>query len=663
MYNVLSNINLEPSQSMPCSFHPIFFRIVFFSIFFLLIKFFAHLTFAFLQVHHFALMVATEECQKKYRLCSPSTDPLESRNFNPIFKDFLDIISNASAKPTADEADKLKERARAVLRGDWCVLCEQRHRRNESRKDHLLGHWKEMSKAAYRNKYPKDAKELRNSGDNLDQFFADVVEPTLKGSCREKKALRDLRDMLGIRPAASASAAPDSPKKRESSPVAIECEYCDERSPDPSRALRHLSLDHFQEAILKEVPLPTTPAQGQGDDIRCPRCEYQALSREDLVIHLADYHKMLQRIQSGAGTNGSGGDVSAGGSLEALYSDLVAALGPGLIGCVMCGTVFEQRHKALNHALEAHLAPMVRALMPPANEPAICSLCFYECSSLLSLRRHLVSLHVEQIKAELHKLEHPKFKRKLTPGRGAAGMAREVAGPPKKEVRRQDRTLIRAKRSYKEAGKSGESDGETSVKNAAKAVSAKDFFDMARRVEASGGGEEEDEDERPLELQELLRCQQEPKTRAPRLVLPSTADPATSEWLCDGRLLLLHEAETAEARALFQSQWLRGQPVVLRGSARHLDPELWTPKAFNRDFGKLRHNLINCLNGNVVPKALLKKFWDGFERLSARLKSADGRPMLLKLKDWPPSSDIADFMPSRFKNLERAFPMPEYTLR
>jgi hypothetical protein len=32
--------------------------------------------------------------------------------------------------------------------------------------------------------------------------------------------------------------------------------------------------------------------------------------------------------------------------------------------------------------------------------------------------------------------------------------------------------------------------------------------------------------------------------------------------------------------------------------------------------------------------------------------------MLLKLKDWPPSTDIAEYMPKRFNNLFDSFPMP-----
>jgi lysine-specific demethylase 3 len=37
--------------------------------------------------------------------------------------------------------------------------------------------------------------------------------------------------------------------------------------------------------------------------------------------------------------------------------------------------------------------------------------------------------------------------------------------------------------------------------------------------------------------------------------------------------------------------------------------------------------------------------------------------MLLKLKDWPPTEDFSDILPTRFKNLMEALPLPEYTQR
>jgi len=160
-----------------------------------------------------------------------------------------------------------------------------------------------------------------------------------------------------------------------------------------------------------------------------------------------------------------------------------------------------------------------------------------------------------------------------------------------------------------------------------------------------------------------------------RLVLPATScerirlngmvgeDEAPQRWLCDGKLLVLEEPQNEANMVVFKEQWRRGQPIVAGNSSDLLDSNLWHPKAFLRDFGSLRHTLVNCLKGTQVPDAPLAEFWRGFMRLHQRLTDEDGRPMLLKLKDWPPNDDIAEFMPDRFDDLINSFSMPDYTLR
>ena len=37
--------------------------------------------------------------------------------------------------------------------------------------------------------------------------------------------------------------------------------------------------------------------------------------------------------------------------------------------------------------------------------------------------------------------------------------------------------------------------------------------------------------------------------------------------------------------------------------------------------------------------------------------------MILKLKDWPTAEDFADLLPTRYQDLMKALPMPEYTHR
>lgn len=134
-------------------------------------------------------------------------------------------------------------------------------------------------------------------------------------------------------------------------------------------------------------------------------------------------------------------------------------------------------------------------------------------------------------------------------------------------------------------------------------------------------------------------------------------------WLCDGRLLLLEDLTCKKNIKLFQNQWRRGQPVMVSKITDHLDLELWRPESFSRDFGVRTNDLVNCLNGKVVTGRTMKDFWDGFECIEKRLMDGKDRPMLLKLKDWPPGDDFAEILPERYADLMKSLPMGEYTFR
>lgn len=134
-------------------------------------------------------------------------------------------------------------------------------------------------------------------------------------------------------------------------------------------------------------------------------------------------------------------------------------------------------------------------------------------------------------------------------------------------------------------------------------------------------------------------------------------------WLCDGRLLLLEDLSCKKNIKLFQNQWRRGQPVMVSKITEHLNMELWRPESFSKDFGSRTNDLVNCLNGKVVTGRTMKDFWDGFEHIEKRLMDGKDRPMLLKLKDWPPGDDFAEILPERFADLMQSLPMGEYTFR
>lgn len=117
------------------------------------------------------------------------------------------------------------------------------------------------------------------------------------------------------------------------------------------------------------------------------------------------------------------------------------------------------------------------------------------------------------------------------------------------------------------------------------------------------------------------------------------------EWLCDGKLLRLTDAMHPDNRVLYQEVWKCGQPVMISEVARSLNLDLWHPQAFCRDFGDKPNDLINCLNGNLVPNQPMRHFWEGFQCITKRLLDANGKPMLLKLKDWPPAMTLPRYCP------------------
>lgn len=134
-------------------------------------------------------------------------------------------------------------------------------------------------------------------------------------------------------------------------------------------------------------------------------------------------------------------------------------------------------------------------------------------------------------------------------------------------------------------------------------------------------------------------------------------------WLCDGKLLRLNEPNNPNNYQIFQDQWKRGQPVIVSEVSKALDMNLWHPDSFARDFGDETNDLVNCMTGKMVPNQPMRKFWEGFEHFSKRLKDDKGNPMLLKLKDWPPGEDFAELLPSRFADLMKVLPLSEYTHR
>ncbi|CAM9739308.1 unnamed protein product [Lampetra fluviatilis] len=169
--------------------------------------------------------------------------------------------------------------------------------------------------------------------------------------------------------------------------------------------------------------------------------------------------------------------------------------------------------------------------------------------------------------------------------------------------------------------------------------------------------------ENKFSTQKLMKPSEQPAKSVARRPLESGIADSPHSWLCDGRLLRIHDPQHPHNWKLFRECWKQGQPVLVSGVHANLDPELWRPEGFSREFGTQEADLVNCRSCTIISGMKIRDFWDGFEDLNKRLVSRDKEPMVLKLKDWPPGEDFRDMMPSRFEDLMDNLPLPEYTKR
>jgi hypothetical protein len=142
-----------------------------------------------------------------------------------------------------------------------------------------------------------------------------------------------------------------------------------------------------------------------------------------------------------------------------------------------------------------------------------------------------------------------------------------------------------------------------------------------------------------------------------------TAPDVKYEYLDDGGVLQLYETSGHDVLDLFRLQWQKAAPVVVAGCQRYLDSDLWRPESFCSEFGSRCNELVDCTNDVLLIGHKMRVFWDGFESMQSRLRDRRGQRLILKLKDWPPTEDIAELMPERYDNLLEALPFPEYTHR
>ena len=57
---------------------------------------------------------------------------------------------------------------------------------------------------------------------------------------------------------------------------------------------------------------------------------------------------------------------------------------------------------------------------------------------------------------------------------------------------------------------------------------------------------------------------------------------------------------------------------MVTGVDRYLNKELWTPQAFERDFGEEPADLVDCRLGMILLQLPSKTFWAGFDNMNCK---------------------------------------------
>ena len=475
----------------------------------------------------------------------------------------------------------------------------------------------------------------------------------------------------------------------------------------------HFATSHFRPRLSKELP-------ASGPFI-CPICKEEQKHRMNLMSHyLGKHHKfdewmkeletnpnpdwydpsppnlrpMHRRSTSTTSSNAASPRASTGKEFDfPSSSSVVGAVVPTAqvkTGapkfewfCQLCHGEVSQRREV--HYATVHFKERLRRILPTSS-PFICIVCKAEHKHFLNLSSHYLTQHgflQEWLSAQGIEITSRRYNVAAT-------------RPATLQSKQPDIALESTVLSDKEPGKhllsSSESDYEQEDVDQSflKEASEKSILEMSiqamivldqddgkrrgnarkksRRTEASNLGDLiktvlDNDDEAPENRRVLTKGGREPPPTKTTLSTTMPKDASPHMWLCNGKLLVLTDSIHDGNIQLFQDAWRRGQPVIVANVNRRLDMNLWHPRAFGEQFGHLKHDIINCKTHKMIPKVPLKWFWDGFEELEARMLDQNGVPMLLKLKDWPPEEDFAQYFPRRFEDFMKEIPLPDYTRR
>ncbi|XP_077047837.1 lysine-specific demethylase hairless [Agelaius phoeniceus] len=140
---------------------------------------------------------------------------------------------------------------------------------------------------------------------------------------------------------------------------------------------------------------------------------------------------------------------------------------------------------------------------------------------------------------------------------------------------------------------------------------------------------------------------------------PGSPEPPVSPCvLAPSGLLWLHDPAHGSAYELFQEHWRHGQPVLVSGLQKRLEPRLWAPESFQPSGQEEQEEEVEAVNLRA-PRSRVRmssrRFWDGFAASTASPEQEQSSGDLLKLE-----RGFGDTELSRATNLRASLPLPEY---
>ncbi|XP_064587324.1 lysine-specific demethylase hairless [Zonotrichia leucophrys gambelii] len=142
----------------------------------------------------------------------------------------------------------------------------------------------------------------------------------------------------------------------------------------------------------------------------------------------------------------------------------------------------------------------------------------------------------------------------------------------------------------------------------------------------------------------------------PELSPPGPPEPPGSHSvLGPSGLLWLHQPGPGGGYGTFQEHWRHGQPVLVSGLQKRLQPRLWAPESFQPagQEEEEEEEAVNLRAPRSRVRVSRRRFWDGFAASTAEQEQGSGD--LLKLE-----RGFGDTELSRATNLRASLPLPEY---